>query len=131
MEFVDYALIWWDQLLINRRRIGEGPVNTWTEMKRIMRKRFVPFHYQGLNFEIANIVELQHYVELDDMVHMAIKIERQQHRKSSYRGTPSAQPPDGRFLRDVLNPIPAHNTTMWVIKECRTFWQLMKQQGSS
>ncbi|XP_039059944.1 uncharacterized protein LOC120203854 [Hibiscus syriacus] len=44
----------------------------------------------GLNFEIANVVELQHYVELDDMVHMTIKIERQQRRKSSYRGnTPS------------------------------------------
>ncbi|XP_040952795.1 uncharacterized protein [Gossypium hirsutum] len=31
----------------------------------------------GLNSEIANIVEMQHYVELDDMVHMAIKIEKQ------------------------------------------------------
>ena len=37
----------------------------------------------GLNSEIANIVEMQHYVELDDMVHMAIKIERQQRRKAS------------------------------------------------
>ncbi|KAK9010369.1 hypothetical protein V6N11_036880 [Hibiscus sabdariffa] len=127
MEFVDYALIWWDQLLLSRRRTGEGPVATWTEMKRIIRKRFVPSHYHrelfqklqnlkqgnrsvedyfkememaimrdnivedreatmahflaGLNTEIANVVELQHYVELDDMVHMAIKIEKQQRRK--------------------------------------------------
>ena len=29
----------------------------------------------GLNWDIANVVELQHYVELDDMVHMAIKVE--------------------------------------------------------
>ena len=29
----------------------------------------------GLNRDIANVVELQHYVELDDMVHMAIKVE--------------------------------------------------------
>ena len=29
----------------------------------------------GLNKEIANSMELQHYVELEDMVHMAIKIE--------------------------------------------------------
>ncbi|KAL4320161.1 hypothetical protein GQ457_18G009710 [Hibiscus cannabinus] len=42
----------------------------------------------GLNTEIANVVELQHYVELDEMVHMAITVERQQHRKSSNRGTP-------------------------------------------
>ncbi|XP_039030561.1 uncharacterized protein LOC120165033 [Hibiscus syriacus] len=39
----------------------------------------------GLNFEVASVVELQHCVELDDMVHMAIKIKSQQHRKSSYR----------------------------------------------
>ena len=31
----------------------------------------------SLNREIANIVELQHYVELEDMVHMAMKVERQ------------------------------------------------------
>ncbi|XP_042448964.1 uncharacterized protein LOC122033874 [Zingiber officinale] len=31
----------------------------------------------GLNREIANIVELHHYVELDDVVHMAMKVERQ------------------------------------------------------
>lgn len=41
---------------------------------------------EGLNSEIANVVELQHYVELDDMVHMAMKIERQQRRKVSTRG---------------------------------------------
>ncbi|XP_016673234.1 uncharacterized protein [Gossypium hirsutum] len=132
MEFVDYALVWWDQLLISRRRTGEGLVRTWEDMKRIMRRRFVPSHYHrdlfqklqtlkqgnrsvedyfkememsmmranivedheatmarflaGLNSEIANIVEMQHYVELDDMVHMAIKIERQQRRKASTRG---------------------------------------------
>ena len=31
----------------------------------------------GLNRDIANVVELQHYVQLEDMVHMAIKVERQ------------------------------------------------------
>ena len=29
----------------------------------------------GLNREIVNLVKLQHYVELEDIVHMAIKIE--------------------------------------------------------
>ncbi|KAL4278183.1 hypothetical protein GQ457_03G017470 [Hibiscus cannabinus] len=138
MEFTDYALIWWDQLSISRRRTGEGPVRTWTEMKAIMRKRFVPSHYHrdlflkleslkqgnmsvedyykemevammranivedreatmarflaGLNTEIANVVELQHYVELEDMVHVAIKIERQQRRKSVNRGNTPFKP---------------------------------------
>ena len=43
----------------------------------------------GLNWDIANVVELQHYVELEDMVHMAIKVERQLKRK----GTRSFQNP--------------------------------------
>ena len=33
--------------------------------------------FNGLNQDIANVVELQYYVELEDMVHMAIKVERQ------------------------------------------------------
>jgi hypothetical protein len=33
--------------------------------------------FNGLNQDIANVVELHHYVELEDMVHMAIKVERQ------------------------------------------------------
>ncbi|KAK5775363.1 hypothetical protein PVK06_043247 [Gossypium arboreum] len=43
--------------------------------------RFLP----GLNREIANVVELQHYVEVTDMVHVAIKLEKQLKKKSSFR----------------------------------------------
>lgn len=32
---------------------------------------------KGLNHEVTNVVELQHYVELEDMVYMAIKMKRQ------------------------------------------------------
>uniref|UniRef100_A0A2N9GKP4 Retrotransposon gag domain-containing protein n=1 Tax=Fagus sylvatica TaxID=28930 RepID=A0A2N9GKP4_FAGSY len=119
IEFTDYAIIWWDQLVMNRRRNHERAIETWEEMRAIMRRRFVPSHYyrdlyqklqsltqgyrsvddyykemeialiranveedreatmarflNGLNRDIANVVELQHYVELEDMVHMAIK----------------------------------------------------------
>ena len=104
-------------------------METWEEMKRVMRKRFVSTYYYrelynklqnlrqgnrsvkeyykemeaamarenieedreatmarflvGLNWEIQNVVELQHYVELEDMVHMAIKIENQVKRRGS------------------------------------------------
>jgi len=34
----------------------------------------------SLNRDIANVLELQHYVKLEDTVHMATKVERQ-HRK--------------------------------------------------
>ena len=123
IAFTDYAIVWWDQLLIGRRRNYEPPIETWAEMKAVMKKRFVPSHYyrdmhlkvqqlrqgaksveeyykememtmtraniaeereatmarfvNGLNREIANVVELQHYVEMEDLVHMAIKVERQ------------------------------------------------------
>ena len=39
----------------------------------------------GLNCEIANVAELQHSVELEDMVHIAMKVERQLKRKSSLK----------------------------------------------
>ena len=42
------------------------------EDKEAITERFL----NGLNQDIANVVELQHYVELEDMVHMAVKVER-------------------------------------------------------
>ena len=129
IEFSDYAIVWWDQLVLSKRRNREPSVETWEEMKRVMRKRFVPtYNYRelynklknlrqgnrgveeyykemevamaranikedreatmarflaGLNREIQNLVELQHYVELEDMVHMAIKIENQVKRRGN------------------------------------------------
>ena len=133
IEFTDYAMIWWDQLVTNRRRNHERPVETWEELKALMRKRFIPSHYYrelyqklqhlyqgsksvedyhtemevamiranvvedreatmarflgGLHKEIASVVELHHYVELEDMLHMAIKVERQLKKKSTSRYT--------------------------------------------
>ena len=37
----------------------------------------------GMSRDIANVVELQHYMELEDIVHMAIKVERQFKRKGT------------------------------------------------
>jgi hypothetical protein len=37
----------------------------------------------GLNTDIAHVVELQHCVELEDIVHMATKVERQIMRRGS------------------------------------------------
>ncbi|XP_062087666.1 uncharacterized protein LOC133794454, partial [Humulus lupulus] len=140
IEFTDYAIVWWDQLCINRRRNGDRPIDTWEAMKRVMRRRFVPPHYyrdlylklqglrqgyrsvyeyykememamiranveedreatmarflNGLNREIADPIELHHYVELEDLVHMAIKVERQLKKgSSSSRSRPSPHNP--------------------------------------
>jgi len=102
-------------------REGGREVDTRTEMKRVMRKRYVPTSYNrtmrqklqrlsqgnltveeyykememalvranieeesedtmtrflnGLNPEIKDVVELQKYVELDDLLHKALRVE--------------------------------------------------------
>ncbi|RDX82895.1 hypothetical protein CR513_36259, partial [Mucuna pruriens] len=128
VKFTDYASIWWDQFVINKRRYGERP-STWEDMKSIMRRRFVSNHYHsdlhrklqcltqgfmsmqnyykemkiamtranvkedreatkarfigGLKKEIDDVVELQHYMEIEDLLHKAIQVERQLKSKSS------------------------------------------------
>ncbi|XP_071900987.1 uncharacterized protein [Coffea arabica] len=131
VEFTDYAIVWWEQVATSRRRCGEPPITTWTELKRLMKKRFVPSHYHrdlyqklqtltqgqrsvedyykdmeismlraniqedqeatmarflsGLRVEIADQLELQYYVEIDDMVDKAIKIEQRLKRRGTTR----------------------------------------------
>lgn len=117
VEFIDYAIMWWDQLVTNRRRYQEPSNESWEELKRLMRKKFIPSHYcdlyqklqvlkqcnksldeyykeievsmiranieedleatmarfmSGLNQEIANVVDLYHYVEMEDLVYIAV-----------------------------------------------------------
>jgi len=45
MEFTDYAMVWWERLVVERRRNRERPVNIWEKLKTIMKKRYVPKHY--------------------------------------------------------------------------------------
>ena len=45
IEFSNYAIVWWDQLVLNRRKNMKYPIETWEEMKAVMRKRFVPSYY--------------------------------------------------------------------------------------
>ncbi|XP_065633623.1 uncharacterized protein LOC136069243 [Quercus suber] len=45
IKFTYYAIIWWDQLVMNRKRNYERPIETWEEMKATMRRRFVLSHY--------------------------------------------------------------------------------------
>ena len=47
------------------------------------RESTMAMFFNGMNRDIANVVELQHYVELEDMVHITIKVERQLKRKGT------------------------------------------------
>ncbi|XP_075662695.1 uncharacterized protein LOC142632168 [Castanea sativa] len=65
IEFTDYAIIWRDQLVMNRRRNHEKPIKIWEEMKDIMRRRFVPSHYyRDLYQKLQNLT--QGYRSVDD-----------------------------------------------------------------
>jgi hypothetical protein len=49
------------------------------EDEEVIMSRFL----NGLNRDITNVVELQSYVELEELVHLAIKVEGQLKRKCS------------------------------------------------
>ena len=112
-EFSDYALTWWNKYQRDRTRYEEPMVESWTKMKRIMRKRYIPTSYNrdlqlklqrmtqgnksveeyfkemevtmiragmkeeseaimvrflnGLNYDIRDVVELQEYVDIEDL----------------------------------------------------------------
>lgn len=63
-EFKEYALSWWDNLVTARRRAGDFPVETWDQLKVIMRKRFVPSHYhRELHFKLRTLTQGSRSVE--------------------------------------------------------------------
>ena len=45
LEFNEYALIWCDNLVKERRRTLDPPMATWEGTKALLRARFVPQHY--------------------------------------------------------------------------------------
>ena len=45
VEFKDYALVWWDQIMTSRRRNYERLIDTWDDLKAIMRRGFIPSYY--------------------------------------------------------------------------------------
>ncbi|KAH0653052.1 hypothetical protein KY289_030730 [Solanum tuberosum] len=138
VEFSDYVASWWKKLARDRLQEELPPIATWAEMKRVMRKRFIPSYFQrdlqsrlqhlkqgsmsvdeyfksmdmamiqancmeeeeatiarflnGLNTEIANVVEIQQYVTLDELVDLSVKVEKQIQKKqqnNSWRSRPN------------------------------------------
>ncbi|KAH9649251.1 hypothetical protein KPL70_025912 [Citrus sinensis] len=73
IEFSKYVITWWDQLVISRRANME-------EDKEATMARFL----NGLSREIADKVELQHYVEIEEIVNN-IKIEQRLKRRGNTR----------------------------------------------
>ena len=58
IEFSNYAITWWDQLVINRRQNRECPVETWDEMKLLKRRRFGPnYYYRDLYQKLQSLTQ--------------------------------------------------------------------------
>ena len=57
LEFQDYVLIWWEQVVERRQEKGEPPITTWTQMKDVMRARFVPTHYSSNLFKKLQLLK--------------------------------------------------------------------------
>ena len=73
-EFSDYALVWWNKFQRERARNEEPLVETWVEMKKIMRKRYVLASYtRDLKFKLLKLSQgskgvEEYYKEME--VHM-------------------------------------------------------------
>nr|XP_027083475.1 uncharacterized protein LOC113705765 [Coffea arabica] len=137
IEFTEYTAVWWDQIRTRQRRNEEPLIRTWEELKRIMRKPFIPAYYhrdlhhklqtltqgsltvedyfkkmemamlradvredieatmarflRGLHAEIADVVELQHYLDMDELLDKSVKVERRLKRRGIPHQSSSVQ----------------------------------------
>ena len=57
IEFKGYAITWWNQVRTEYHRVGHDRI-TWDEMKREMRRRFVPAYYsRDLHLRLKRLVQ--------------------------------------------------------------------------
>ncbi|VFQ83151.1 unnamed protein product [Cuscuta campestris] len=58
LKFRGYASTWWTNTTTKRKREGKAAVKTWTNMRDLLKKKFIPTHYIRENF-----ARLQHLRE--------------------------------------------------------------------
>ncbi|PUZ60902.1 hypothetical protein GQ55_4G211200 [Panicum hallii var. hallii] len=57
IEFKGYAITWWNQIRTEYHRVGHDRI-TWKDMKREMRRRFVPAYYsRDLHLKLKRLVQ--------------------------------------------------------------------------
>ncbi|VFQ73672.1 unnamed protein product [Cuscuta campestris] len=50
LKFRGYASTWWTNTTTKRKREGKAAVQTWTKMRALLKKKFIPTHYIRENF---------------------------------------------------------------------------------
>jgi len=64
-EFSAYALTWWNKYQRDRTRYEEPMVESWTKMKRITRKRYIPARYnRDLQLKLQRMTQGNKSVEV-------------------------------------------------------------------
>ena len=77
LEFSGYALIWWNELVMNRRRMGELPIGTWEDMRRIMRRKYIlSYYYREIHHKLQRMTQGSKLVEeyFQDMETLMIRV---------------------------------------------------------
>ena len=58
LEFEGYALMWWNQVMSDVKRMKRPLINTWQDMKRGLRERFVmSYHGRDLHNKLQRLIE--------------------------------------------------------------------------
>ena len=57
LDFQDYVLIWWEQVIERREARGEPPITTWAQMKDVMRAHFVLTYYNCALFKKIQLLK--------------------------------------------------------------------------
>ena len=63
IEFKGYAITWWNQVCTEYQRVGHVRI-TWEDMKKEMRRRFVPAYYsRDLHLKLKRLVQGTHTID--------------------------------------------------------------------
>ncbi|PNX59776.1 hypothetical protein L195_g051590 [Trifolium pratense] len=46
------AAVWWDRLVVQRKRQKKNPIRTWRKMKQLMLERFLPEDYEQILYKM-------------------------------------------------------------------------------
>ncbi|GKV03547.1 hypothetical protein SLEP1_g15830 [Rubroshorea leprosula] len=103
-----YASIWWENLKRSREREGRNKIRTWEKMRRELTQYTMEFeqlmmkydvrekdeqtiarYLGGLDYDISKVVQLQQYWTLDDVIRLALRVEK----KISKKNIPSTSKP--------------------------------------
>ncbi|XP_070042718.1 uncharacterized protein [Nicotiana tomentosiformis] len=142
VEFSNYASIWWKKLTRDRQQDGEPPIATWTEMKsheeeilkqgtmtvdeyfkamdmamiqdNCMEKEEATMarFLNDLNREIANVVEIQQYVTIDEVVRRTINGE--------YEGEKSEEEEEEESVSEDDLELPFNDALVGVVRRIMT-----------